>query len=154
MRLDGGEILGRAAEAVARLGLVRSYQTPRLFTSMTVLDNVLTGHDVRFNASLLANLVHLPSTVAEERVARDSARKLLELVGLQRRADLLAGSLPFGERRLLEIARVLALRPSVVMLDEPAAGLNETEKDRLGDLLTGLRHRASRWSWWSTTCGW
>jgi branched-chain amino acid transport system permease protein len=137
--LNGQDVLGLSPEAVARLGLVRSYQTPRLFTSMTVLDNVLTGHDVLFTTPLAANLVRLPAVVSEERSARESALTLLDLVGLSHRADLLADSLPFGERRLLEIARVLALRPSVVMLDEPAAGLNETEKDRLGDLLSWLR---------------
>jgi ABC-type branched-subunit amino acid transport system ATPase component len=137
--LNGREILGLAPEAIARLGLVRSYQTPRLFTSMTVLENVLTGHDVLFTTPLMASLVRLPSTAAEERTARESALTLLELVGLRHQADQPAGALPFGERRLLEIARLLALRPSVVMLDEPAAGLNETEKGRLGDLLIWLR---------------
>ena len=137
--LKGREVLGLSPEAIARLGLVRSYQTPRLFTSMTVVDNVLTGHDVLFTTPLVANLVRLPSTVVEEGNARESALTLLELVGLRQRADQPAGALPFGERRLLEIARVLALRPSVVMLDEPAAGLNETEKGRLGDLLIWLR---------------
>jgi branched-chain amino acid transport system permease protein len=139
VRLRGREILGLSPEAVARLGVVRSYQTPRLFTSMTVLDNVLTGHDILFSTPLVSNLVSLPSAVTEERTARESALMLLDLVGLRHRADVLAGSLPFGERRLLEIARVLGPRPIVAMLDEPAAGLNESEKDRLGDLLLWLQ---------------
>jgi branched-chain amino acid transport system permease protein len=139
VRLKGREVLGISPEAVARLGLVRSYQTPRLFNSMTVLDNVLTGHDVLFSTPLVSNLVSLPAAVAEERASRESARTLLKLVGLGHRTDVLAGSLPFGERRLLEIARVLGPRPAVAMLDEPAAGLNETEKDCLGDLLIWLR---------------
>jgi len=139
--LAGRELTGLAPDAVARLGLVRTYQTPRLFASMTVLENVLTGRDALFTSSLLANLVKIPVSAAEERTARDSALPLLELVGLRQRADVLASALPFGERRLLEIARALALQPSVMMLDEPAAGLNESEKDRLGDLLLWLREQ-------------
>ena len=146
---DAGEVLFRGVSLkeyrtheVAGLGMVRTFQTPRLFGNMTVLDNVKVGCHLSLRAGILAGAVPVSaSTRAEEAQAERTALGLLRLVGLDARAGVLADELPFGERRLLEIARALAVRPSLLLLDEPAAGLNESEKDRLAELLLDLRER-------------
>jgi len=145
MPADSGEVLfggvhletARSSRA-AGLGLARTFQTPRLFASMTVLENVMVGHHVSQRTGLAGSVVPLPANRAEQRQVLESSWALLDLVGLRPRAALLADKLPFGERRLLEIGRALATAPRLLLLDEPAAGLNETEKDRLGDLLLQL----------------
>jgi len=106
---------------------------------MTALENVMVGHDIRLKTGLAGAALPLQANRQEERHVAESSLALLDLVGLARRAELLANNLPFGERRLLEIARALALRPQLLLLDEPAAGLNESEKERLGELLVHLR---------------
>ncbi len=124
---------------VARLGMVRTFQTPRLFSTMSALENVKVGLHTHLKAGIINAAVPLAGTMREERNAAGEAYALLELTGIADRAGTLADKLPFGERRLLEIARGLAVRPSLILLDEPAAGLNETEKDRLSQLLLQLR---------------
>jgi branched-chain amino acid transport system ATP-binding protein len=112
-----------------RLGLGRTFQNVRLFGELTLLDNVLVGEHCRTHAGLLRAWTRPPFyTLAEEVAARDRARGLLELVGLGGRADELAAGLPLADQRRLEIARALATDPALLMLDEPAAGMNATEK--------------------------
>jgi ABC-type branched-subunit amino acid transport system ATPase component len=146
MPVDSGQLTfrGRTLNSlrpydVARLGMVRTFQTPRLFGTMTVLENVMVGHYARVTGTLAEALVPTPTTQRKEAEVRASSMALLDAAGLSRRAHLSANSLPFGERRLLEIVRALALQPTLLLLDEPAAGLNESEKDQLGDFFLRLR---------------
>ncbi|MEK7215027.1 MAG: branched-chain amino acid ABC transporter ATP-binding protein/permease [Chloroflexota bacterium] len=124
---------------VSRMGMVRTFQTPRLFATMSALENVKVGLHTHLKAGIMNALVPLAGTQREEHDAEERAYALLELTGIALRASTIADKLPFGERRLLEIARGLAVQPSLILLDEPAAGLNETEKDRLSELLLKLR---------------
>jgi branched-chain amino acid transport system permease protein len=135
----GEDLKSVPPHGLARLGLGRTFQTPRLFTSMTVLENVMVGQHVRLGTGLFGSAFPLPYNRREEQSVLEWSWAGLEFVGLAPRAHVLADELAFGERRLLEIARALAPQPRLLLLDEPAAGLNETEKDELGDLLTRLR---------------
>jgi branched-chain amino acid transport system permease protein len=135
-----GSTLGEATpHRIARLGIARTFQTPRLFGSLSVLENVVVGQHATLNASLAAGMLPGPATMAEERDAVSRAHDLLRVVGLAALADASVDRLSFGQRRMLEIARALATRPIVLLVDEPAAGLNETEKRFLGDVLARLR---------------
>ena len=144
---DHGQVLfrglslqGLRTDQVASLGIARTFQTPRLFGTMSSLENVKVGHHRHLRTGILGGAIPiLPATRAEEKRATQSAWAFLELVGLGARAQTSADNLPFGERRLLEIARALASQPALLLLDEPAAGLNEVEKDRLAALLLSVR---------------
>jgi ABC-type branched-subunit amino acid transport system ATPase component len=137
--LAGTDLSALRPHDVARLGLLRTFQTPRLFGSMTVLDNVMVGHFTRVPGTLAEAIVPTPAATRKEEQVRASSLALLGMVGLTRRAMVPANSLPFGERRLLELVRALAAQPLLLLLDEPAAGLNESEKDQLASLLLRLR---------------
>jgi branched-chain amino acid transport system ATP-binding protein len=119
----------------AALGMARTFQNIRVFGAMTVLENVLTGMHPRLHASLGAVIFRLPSFRAEEREAVARARAALELVGLADRADLPANGLAYGDQRRLEIARAMAPKPRLLLLDEPAAGMNPAETVALADLV-------------------
>jgi branched-chain amino acid transport system permease protein len=135
----GRPLIGLRVDQIGSLGVARTFQTPRLFSSLTALDNVLVGCHQQLRGGVASALVPLARTRAEEAAALRQAQALLEFVGIHERSDVLADNLPFGERRVLEIARALASRPRLLLLDEPAAGLNDAEKERLGDLLVQLR---------------
>jgi branched-chain amino acid transport system permease protein len=135
----GADVSRLRPHEVAGLGLLRTFQTPRLFGSMSVLENVMAGHFSRVPGTLGEAIVPTPPALRKEADVRASALGLLGMVGLARRASQPASSLPFGERRLLEIVRALAAQPLLLLLDEPAAGLNESEKDDLARLLLRLR---------------
>jgi branched-chain amino acid transport system ATP-binding protein len=137
----GKDILGIAPHKVASMGMARTFQNIRLFSGMSVLDNVRAPMQAFSETGLLSDLLGLPASRAQERRIRDKALELLGLVGLDSKASDLASSLPYGERRRLEIARALALRPKLLLLDEPAAGLNLAEKAELSDFIRDLRHR-------------
>jgi branched-chain amino acid transport system ATP-binding protein len=132
----GSAISGAGPTRVARRGIARTFQNIRLFRSLTVLDHVLVAQACR-GSGPLARL--LP--IGASRRAVRQARELLDLVGLGTRGDQLARNLPYGEQRRLEIARALATGPGLILLDEPAAGLNETETAGLRRLLEDLRSR-------------
>jgi branched-chain amino acid transport system permease protein len=136
---EGVSLKAYKPHEVPRLGIVRTFQTPRLFATMNALENVKVGLHSHLKAGVFSAAFPLGPTQLEERTATARAYALLELVGIAQRADTQADKLPFGERRLLEIARGLAVKPSILLLDEPAAGLNEAEKDRLSALLMQLR---------------
>jgi branched-chain amino acid transport system ATP-binding protein len=120
----------------ARKGISRTFQVIRPFAEMTVLENVMVGCHLRTRTGLFSAAFRLACCREDEHKARERAREELTFVGLDNRADQLAGSLAMGEQRLMEIARALASEPELVLLDEPAAGLNEIETDQLaGDLL-------------------
>ncbi len=135
-----GEILtGLKPHKVTRLGVARTFQNTQLFNEMTVLDNVLVGTHPRTKTGFLAAALRLPGVGAEERLARENAMHLLRLVSLDHAVDVIAADLPHGQRRLLEIARALATGPRLLLLDEPAAGLNSAETEQLGEMLYRIR---------------
>ena len=137
----GHDILGIAPHKVAGMGMARTFQNIRLFSGMSVLDNVRAPMQAFAKTGLLSDLLCLPASRAQEMKIRDKALELLGLVGLESKALDVASSLPYGERRRLEIARALALRPKLLLLDEPAAGLNLAEKADLSSFIRDLRDR-------------
>ena len=146
--LDRGEIRfkehrlhGLSTWRRARLGIARTFQNLQIFTNMTVLENAMVGRHRQSRAGLLAAAFRTPGSRREEAKIREQALACLELVGLAERSQDPAGSLPFGQQRLLEIARCLATEPTLLLLDEPAAGLNLAETETLGQLILSLRRR-------------
>ena len=137
--LMDGIVTGLRPNRVTRLGISRTFQTIRLFDNMTVLDNVLVGMNCRLRASWFGAIVRPPWVRREERRARQRAQELLDYVGLLDRAEELAKNLPYGEQRLLEIARALATEPKLLLLDEPSAGMNPRETDDLTAFIARLR---------------
>lgn len=136
----GGKSLGgRPMHVLARGGIGRTFQNLALFQDMTVLENVLAGLHLTASSSFVATLLRTPGMLREERMLREEAMGLLRFVGLAGEADRPAAALPQGHQRLLEIARALAVHPTLLLLDEPAAGLNGTEVDRLIDLIRRIR---------------
>jgi branched-chain amino acid transport system ATP-binding protein len=124
-----------AVHKVAEAGIARTFQNIRLFPDMTVLENVMVGRHVRTHAGGLGAVLRTRKTLDEEAAIRSRARELLDYVGVARYADYQARTLPYGDQRRLEIARALATEPKLLALDEPAAGMNATEKVALRALL-------------------
>jgi len=139
--LDGEAIQGRPVHKLVERGIARTFQNVALFESMTVLENVLVGQHVRTRCGFLGAVFQWPGVRREEREARESAMELLRFTGLEDRARLRSGDLPLGWQRFLEIARALAARPRLLLLDEPAAGLNGAETEQLADLMERIRQR-------------
>lgn len=128
-----------AVHEVARAGIARTFQNIRLFGDMTALENVMVGRHVRTHAGVVGAVFRTAAQRAEERAIRTRALELLDYVGIARYADYQARTLSYGDQRRLEIARALATEPRLLALDEPAAGMNATEKLTLRDLLTRIR---------------
>jgi len=129
----------RTPNVIAEQGVCRTFQNIRLFQDMTVLENVLMGMDMRLGSRLWHMAFRLPRQGREEREAAGQAATLLEFVGLRDRAGMLAKNLPYGDQRRLEIARALATRPKLLLLDEPAAGMNPAESGDLMKLIRRIR---------------
>ena len=137
--VDGRDVGRLAPWAIARLGVARTFQLLRVFPRLSVLDNVLLGHHLNLDAGLLASAAGTRRARDEEAEARAESRRLLELVGLQAVADRPAEHLSIGQRRLLELARGLAARPRLFLLDEPAAGLSPVNVERIVALIRRMR---------------
>lgn len=136
---EGRSIGGLRPYRIATVGIGRTFQNIRLFKKLSVLDNVRVGMHSVSRAGFISAMLYTPWAVKRERVTREKSMALLELVGLEDKAIELAGSLPYGEQRCLEIARAMALDPSLLLLDEPAAGMNATEKEELLELIRRIR---------------
>lgn len=133
------EVTGARPDRVVRAGIARTFQNTQLFEEMTAHENVMVGTHATTRAGFAAAAFRLPWTLREERVASQEADRYLRLVGLEGWRDTPAADMPHGLRRLLEIARALATRPRLMLLDEPAAGLNSTETSALGEALYRIR---------------
>ena len=138
---NGQSIEGKKPYQIINLGIARTFQNIRLFTGMTVLENILVGVHDRMKSGLLASIIHTASQQKEEKEAREEAMKLLAFVGLDKDADRLATELPYGKQRKLEIARAMATKPKLILLDEPAAGMNDSETAALTELIRNIREK-------------
>lgn len=136
--LDGKDITGMKTYQVCHEGVARTYQVIKLFSGMTALDNVLVGMHTQLNAGFWQGIFRTKKVREEEKAAKEKAYELLKLVGLENYAKFPAGSLAYGQQRLLEIARALASNPKLLLLDEPAAGMNTTEKFELNERIRAI----------------
>ena len=136
---QGRDITGLRPDQVARLGIVRTYQNLRLFQKMTVLENVIIGAQMHMPNRIVSSILGLPVHQKAERTLKDKAMHMLELMGIESSAGALAGSLPYGSQRRLEIARILAADPKLLLLDEPAAGMNPQESMELVERIRKIR---------------
>lgn len=139
LRFGGRQLNGLRPHVITGLGMARTFQTVRLFGNMTCLENVMVGRHVKTGYGLLSAAFRLPHARNEERAIRERAMEYLVRVGLEAKADENALSLPFGQQRLLEIARALATEPGLLLLDEPGSGLNRPEKEELERLVRSIR---------------
>ena len=138
-RFEGQVLRNATPDRIAALGIARTFQNIRLFANLSALENVMIGRHVRTKANVVGAILRNPATRAEEAAIVKRARELLEYVGIARRANELARHLSYGDQRRLEIARALATDPRLLALDEPAAGMNATEKLELRRLLEAIR---------------
>ncbi|HYL91240.1 MAG TPA: ABC transporter ATP-binding protein [Burkholderiales bacterium] len=139
VRCFGTPLAGRTAAEVAKLGLIRTFQSARIFPGMTVLENVLAGAHLLAGSSTLSQMLWLPAARREERALIARGEALLEIAGLAAYRDAAANELPIGAQKLLEVIRGLMARPRLMLLDEPAAGLNDAETAELASLLRAVR---------------
>ena len=136
---EGRRINGLPPDRITKLGVARTFQNLRLFANMTARENVLVGRHCRTREGVLSSILRGPRFRREERESFERAAELLELVGLDGKADELARNLPYGDMRRLEIARALATEPKLVLLDEPTAGMNPQETARAAGLVQRIR---------------
>ena len=140
---NGDTIKNKKSHQLVSLGIARTFQNVELFDSMTVLENILVGQHTRTRCGMWSSIVRLPWVADEEKRFRHMAMDLLDLIGLREHADATSGDLPFGWQRLLELARAMASRPKLLLLDEPASGLNIVETIRLGELIKKFREQGA-----------
>lgn len=138
--LNGASYQPTAVHLVAKAGIARTFQNIRLFSEMTALENVMVGRHIRTHSGLLGAMFRTPGFKAEEAAIARRAQELLDYVGIGRFADYKSRTLSYGDQRRLEIARALATDPQLIALDEPAAGMNATEKVMLRELIDKIRN--------------
>ena len=141
IRLDGQNLVGKKPHEICKLGVARTFQNIRLFSNLTVLDNVKTGLHNEITYSLAESLFHIGSYRKKERQMDERAMELLGVFGLESVADYKAANLPYGKQRKLEIARALATDPKLLLLDEPAAGMNPNETGELMETIELVRKK-------------
>ena len=139
IRLDGQDITGKSTIEINKAGIARTFQNIRLFKDMPVLDNVKVGLHNHHSYSTLTGILRLPKYYKVEKEMNEKAMEILKVFDLDKEADTLAGNLPYGKQRKLEIARALATNPKLLLLDEPAAGMNPQETDELTAFIAKIR---------------
>jgi branched-chain amino acid transport system ATP-binding protein len=139
VHLNGTDISRLPAECLASRGLVRTFQNIELFGTMSVRENVMLGLHTRSSSGIMACMGKMPWHLREERRIRDEADQWLDFCGISDLADQKAANLPFGKGRFLEIARAMAVKPVIMLMDEPAAGLNNRETNELAELIRKIR---------------
>ncbi len=139
LMFNGRSLIGLRPDQVNAAGIARTFQSIRLFSNMTVLENVMVGMHSRLTVSLWQTLLRVPSFAAQEQHVRDHARQLLNFVGLEGLGDELSRNLPYGDQRRVEVARALASSPKLILLDEPTAGMNPQESDDATALFRRVR---------------
>jgi len=141
--LNSHSLVGLVPDQIVRLGIARTYQNIRLFPNLTAIENVLVGLHGHLRSGFVGIVLRLPATQKEEKEADEEARRLLKFVNLAGKGDFLAKNLPYGDQRRLEIARALASRPKLLLLDEPTAGMNPRETQDMMDFIQHLRDELS-----------
>ncbi len=139
--LDGKNITGFSTIEINKAGIARTFQNIRLFKDMSVLDNVKTGLHNDYKYSTLAGILRLPSYFRKEKEMNDRAYDILQVLNLDKEANTISANLPYGKQRKLEIARALATSPKLLLLDEPAAGMNPSETEELMETITLIRKK-------------
>lgn len=137
--LDGKNITGLSPDRVTHLGVSRTYQNIRLFRNMTSVENILVGMHPHLKSGLIGSVLRTAGTLQEEKTSVAEAKRLLQFVGLRGKGDMMAMNLPYGDQRRLEIARALASRPKLLLLDEPTAGMNPSETQEMVHFIRRLR---------------
>ena len=139
IKLDGEDITGKKTIDINKAGIARTFQNIRLFKQLSVLDNVKVGLHNHYKYSTLEGILRLPKYKKVEKAMDEKAMEILKVFGLDGEADVLATNLPYGKQRKLEIARALATKPKLLLLDEPAAGMNPNETEELMDTIRFVR---------------
>lgn len=139
IKLSDREISGLSPHQISHLGISRTFQNIRLFREMTVIENIIVAQHAKIRTGLVSAVMRTPFFIKEEKVAREKAYEYLELLGLETFADKISGSLSYGAQRRIEIARALATEAFLLLLDEPAAGMNPQETDEMIRIIRNLR---------------
>lgn len=139
--LNGETLKKISTSKLVKKGLARTFQNIKLFTDMTVIENVIVAMNYRMKYGILSSIFRLPKYWKEENKARQKAMELLSIFGLEEYAETIAGNLPYGKQRQLEIARAMATHPKILLLDEPAAGMNPTETEELMNTIKFIRDK-------------